>query len=385
MKIFNMTLFGWPYLPEDAPVGIPGSYPVSNVYFDPVRGNALLQADLDRIALSDELGLDGFTCQEHHGAGGFCAFVPSTHLMAAAVSQRTKRLQVAVTGSCIPLHHPLAVAEEVAMLDHLTGGRFIWGALRGFVSEYLSYNVNPAESQERFREGFTLILKALASEGPFDFDGKYYRVRNYNIWPKPLQKPYPKIWMAANSHDTLDFAVKHRTYVATPFVGVGRSRESYEVYQQLAQEQDISIPEDFDDMFASVCVIYVGESDKKAHQEADAAVDYHFIRGAGSFDLDTASLVPGHMTVRGMRQWLKNITSKETGKGIRYTVDESIENGTVMLGSPESVVAQIKRQREEGKRGTLLAMFQFGNLAGELATQNLRLFASEVLPKIRTV
>ena len=68
MKIFNMTLFGWPYLPEDAPVGTPGSYPVSNVYFDPVRGNALLQADLDRIALSDELGLDGFTCQEHHGA-----------------------------------------------------------------------------------------------------------------------------------------------------------------------------------------------------------------------------------------------------------------------------------------------------------------------------
>ncbi len=118
---------------------------------------------------------------------------------------------------------------------------------------------------------------------------------------------------------------------------------------------------------------------------ADSAVDYHFIRGAGSFDLDTASLVPGHMTVRGMRQWLKNITSQETSKGTRYTVDESIENGTVMLGSPESVVAQIKRQREEGKRGTLLAMFQFGNLDGELATQNLGLFASEVLPKIRTV
>ena len=385
MKIFNMVLFGWPYLPEDAPVGVSGSYPVSNVYFDPVRGNAFLQQELDRIALSDELGLDGFTCQEHHGAGGFCAFVPSTHLMAAAVSQRTQHLQIAVTGSCIPLHHPLAIAEEVAMLDHLTGGRFIWGALRGFATEYISYNVNPAESQERFREGFTLILKALTSEGPFDFDGKHYRVRHYNIWPKPLQKPHPKIWMAANSRDTRGFAVKNRTYVATPFVGLEYSRETYYAYHQLAQELNLTVPEDFDDMFAAVCVIYVGESDQKARQEAEAAVNYHFFRGLGSLDIATTSLVPGHMSVRGVRQWLKASTSRETGKGMGYTVDEGIENGTVILGSPETVVAQIKRQREEGRRGTLLAMFQFGSLSDELSTQSLRLFAREVLPKIRAV
>ena len=68
-----------------------------------------------------------------------------------------------------------------------------------------------------------------------------------------------------------------------------------------------------------------------------------------------------------------------------YSVDEGIENGTVILGGPESVIAQIRRQREEGKRGTLLAMFQFGSLPDELATQSLRLFAQEVLPKIRAI
>jgi alkanesulfonate monooxygenase SsuD/methylene tetrahydromethanopterin reductase-like flavin-dependent oxidoreductase (luciferase family) len=347
--------------------------------------SAWLQQELDRITLSDELGLDGFTCQEHHGAGAFCAMVPSTHLMAAAVSQRTKRLKVAVTGTCIPLHHPLAVAEEVAMLDHLSGGRFIWGALRGFATEYLSYNVNPAESQGRFREGFALILKALSTEGPFDFDGQYYRVRNYNIWPKPLQKPYPKIWMAANSLDSLDFAVKNRTYVATPFVGLERTRSTYKAYHQLAQEQGTAVPEDFDNMFAAVCIIYVSESDKKARQEAEAHIQEHFFRGLGSLDVATTSLVPGHMSVRGVRGWLETVTSRDTGRAMGYSVDEGIENGTVICGSPESVVAQIKRQREEGKRGTLLAMFQFGSLPGELATQSLRLFASEVLPKIRAV
>ena len=141
MKIFNMALFGWPYLPQDA-VG-PGKYPVSNKYFDREVGQLLFQKDLDLVALTDELGLDGFNCQEHHGAGGFCAFVPSTEIIAVAVSQRTKNLKIALTGSCIPLHHPLAIAEQVAQLDHLSGGRIIWGALRGFATEYISYNVNP--------------------------------------------------------------------------------------------------------------------------------------------------------------------------------------------------------------------------------------------------
>ena len=385
MRVFNMVLFGWPHLPDDAPVGTPGSYPLSNQYFDPVQGNALLQQELERITLSDALGLDGFTCQEHHGGGGFCAMVPSTHLMAAAVSQRTKHLQVAVTGTCIPLHHPLAIAEEVAMLDHLSNGRFIWGALRGFPTEYLSYNVNPAESQARFREGFSLVLKALSSEGPFDFDGQFYRVRDYNIWPKPLQQPYPKIWMAANSLDSLDFAVKNRTYIATPWVSIERTRAVHETYYRLAQEQSITVPEDFDDMFASICALYVGESDKKARQEAETHLEYHFFRALASFDIGTVSLIPGHMSVNGMRDWLKNVTSKDTGKAMGYSVDEGIENGTVILGGPESVIAQIKRQREEGKRGTLLAMFQFGSLPDELATQSLRLFAQEVLPKIRAI
>ena len=307
MRVFNMVLFGWPHLPDDAPVGAPGSYPLSNKYFDPVQGNVLLQQELDRITLSDELGLDGFTCQEHHGGGGFCAMVPSTHLMAAAVSQRTKHLQVAVTGTCIPLHHPLAIAEEVAMLDHLSNGRFIWGALRGFPTEYLSYNVNPAESQARFREGFSLVLKALSSEGPFDFDGQFYRVRDYNIWPKPLQQPYPKIWMAANSLDSLDFAVKNRTYIATPWVSIERTRSVHETYYRLAQEQSLTVPEDFDDMFASICALYVGESDKKARQEAEAHLEYHFLRALASFDIGTVSLIPGHMSVHGMRDWLKNV------------------------------------------------------------------------------
>ena len=381
MKVFNMALFGWPYLPDDA-IG-PGKYPVSNTHFDPKVGYELFQKDLDLIELTDELGLDGFNCQEHHGAGGFCAFVPSTEIIVAAVSQRTKHLKLALTGSCIPLHHPLAIAEQVAQLDHLSGGRIIWGALRGFATEYISYNVNPAESQERFREGFDLILKAWTHEGPFDFDGKYYRVRNYNIWPRPLQQPHPPIWMAANSHDSLDFAVKRNAYVATPFVSCERTRETWNLAYEISDDLGIPLVEDFDEWFASVLVIYVAESEAQAHEEAQEALDYHFFTAFGSMDLDTTALVPGHMSVKGLQSWIRGSASKETGKAIRYPMSEAIENGSAIIGTPQTCIELAKRQKEIGKRNVLLAMFQFGNLPQEKAEANLRLFASEVYPHIR--
>ena len=381
MKVFNMALFGWPYLPDDA-IG-PGKYPVSNTHFDPQIGYELFQKDLDLIELTDELGLDGFNCQEHHGAGGFCAFVPSTEIIVAAVSQRTKHLKLALTGSCIPLHHPLAIAEQVAQLDHLSGGRIIWGALRGFATEYISYNVNPAESQERFREGFDLILKAWTHEGPFDFDGKYYRVRNYNIWPRPLQQPHPPIWMAANSHDSLDFAVKRKAYVATPFVSCERTRETYNLAYEISDDLGIPLVEDFDEWFASVLVIYVAESEAQAYEEAQEALDYHFFTAFGSMDLDTTALVPGHMSVKGLQSWIRGSASKETGKAIRYPMSEAIENGSAIIGTPQTCIELAKRQKEIGKRNVLLAMFQFGNLPQEKAAANLRLFASEVYPHIR--
>ena len=381
MKVFNMALFGWPYLPQDA-VG-PCKYPVSNAYFDPEIGYELFQKDLDLVQLTDELGLDGFNCQEHHGAGGFCAFVPSTEIIAAAVSQRTKNIKIALTGSCIPLHHPLAIAEQVAQLDHLSGGRIIWGALRGFATEYISYNVNPAESQERFREGFDLILKAWTHEGPFDFDGKYYRVRNYNIWPRTLQQPHPPIWMAANSHDTLDFAIKRNTYVATPFVSCERTRETWTLAHQISDDLGIPLVEDFDDWFASVCVIYVADNDERAREEAQEALDYHFFTALGSMDLDTTSLIPGHMSVKGLKSWLRGSTSKNTGKVIGFPIGEAIDNGTAIIGTPETCVELAKRQKEHGKRNVLLAMFQFGNLPQDKAAENLRLFATKVYPEIR--
>ena len=87
-----------------------------NKYFDPQIGQRILSEFFEQIEFSEEMGFDGINCQEHHGNGAFCAFVPSTTVMAAAIAQRTKRIKIAITGTCLPLHNPVTIAEEVAMV-----------------------------------------------------------------------------------------------------------------------------------------------------------------------------------------------------------------------------------------------------------------------------
>lgn len=384
MNIFNMCLFGWSRFPNDVSMGEPGSYPVSNTHFDRELSQPILKEYLEQIDLCDEVGFDGVNMQEHHGNGAFCAFVPSTTVMGAALAQRTKNLKIGLTGTCLPLHNPITVAEEVSMVDHLSGGRVIWGALRGFANEYISYSINPAESQGRFREAFQLIKKIWTAEGPFSYAGEYYSVRDYNIWPRPLQTPHPKVWMACNSMDSLDFAVRTGSYVMTPWVPNGQSARVYDQYHLLAEKQNIAVPEDFQDMYSGISAAYCAETDEQARAECEEHVYGLFSRAMAAFDSNTTSLVPGHMSTTGLRTWLEQSSGKD-GRSLGFSFDEAIAGGNLIVGNPDTCIRQIQRQRTEGKRGTMLSMFQFGNLPHKLVMKSIELFGREVIPAVKDI
>jgi len=156
----------------------------------------------------------------------------------------------------------------------------------------------------------------------------------------------------------------------------------YESYHQLAKEQEREVPKDFDDMFAGICAVYCAESDAQARAEAEEHVHAHFTKALAAFDSNTMSLIPGHMTPRGMRTWLAATSGKE-GQSLVFGFEEALQNGTLIVGSPRTCIELIRRQRAEGKRGMLLAMFQFGSLPHKLAMKNIALFGKEVLPAIR--
>jgi len=172
VQYYFFHLMSWPYLPDDFEQRYDSAWVwLSNTLYDPVKGHDLYREYLNTLAYADELGFDGICVNEHHqNAYGL---MPSPNVIAGALTQRTRRCKIAVIGNALPLYNPpLRVAEEFAMLDVMSGGRLIAGMVIGGGPEYFSYQVNPTNARERFREALDLILKkrdhavTLADAGP---------------------------------------------------------------------------------------------------------------------------------------------------------------------------------------------------------------------------
>jgi alkanesulfonate monooxygenase SsuD/methylene tetrahydromethanopterin reductase-like flavin-dependent oxidoreductase (luciferase family) len=186
----------------------PGGWPVPATDYSNEIAQQTMQRALDQFRLADEVGFDWVTVAEHHFAP--FSLTPNPMVMAGALTQVVRRAKIALLGATVPILNPIRVAEEFAMLDAMTGGRVVAGMLRGTPNEYVTYNVNPAESRERFEEALRLIQMAWTEKQPFGWQGRHYQYRAISIWPRPVQKPHPPIYMSGSSPESGEFAAKNR-------------------------------------------------------------------------------------------------------------------------------------------------------------------------------
>jgi alkanesulfonate monooxygenase SsuD/methylene tetrahydromethanopterin reductase-like flavin-dependent oxidoreductase (luciferase family) len=184
---------------------------------------------LDRIAIMDGAGYDAVWLAEHH----FSSFsvCPSVHMVGTLAAARTRRLRIGTAVSLAALYHPLRLAEEVALLDQLSGGRVNWGAGRGFARvEFDAFGVPPEESAARFRETVDIVLRAWRQER-LSFAGRYFRFDDVEVLPKPLQQPHPPVWLAASSEGAIEWAAAHGFSILmdphSPAAEIGRKRRFY--------------------------------------------------------------------------------------------------------------------------------------------------------------
>ena len=175
------------------------------------QAQALNEA-LEQIELADQLGMDEVWLGEHrfsrHGLlSGIFPFL-------GAVAARTKRVRIGTAVIVLPLHNPILVAEEAAMLDIISGGRFDFGIGAGYqAQEFEGVGVNMDESRERFRENINVIIKAWTEER-LTFHGKYTNVDDLWVLPKPLQQPHPPLFQAVStSPESIDFAASRQIQV----------------------------------------------------------------------------------------------------------------------------------------------------------------------------
>jgi alkanesulfonate monooxygenase SsuD/methylene tetrahydromethanopterin reductase-like flavin-dependent oxidoreductase (luciferase family) len=195
-----------------------GGWPLPPSAYDPEVGAASLEAGFRVIKASCDAGFASVNLAEHHYQS---ALTPNPIVYAAAVAGRVPEARIGVLGVDVPLHNPVDVAEQVAMLDNLLQGRLTSiGLLRGTPNEYLTFGNNPSESAESVEEAIRLIRRAWTEPEPFGWEGRYHRYRVVSVWPRPYQQPHPPILLSANSQRSCRFAARMRADAGFSFQAI---------------------------------------------------------------------------------------------------------------------------------------------------------------------
>jgi alkanesulfonate monooxygenase SsuD/methylene tetrahydromethanopterin reductase-like flavin-dependent oxidoreductase (luciferase family) len=370
-------LMPWPYLPEDFDEKYDSAWvTLPNSIYDPVKGHEQYNRYLNEIERADKLGWDSVIVNEHHqNAYGT---MPSPNIMAAALTQRVKRAKIGIVGNALPLHDdPLRVAEEIAMLDVLSGGRIISGFVRGTGMEYFSYNINPTLSRERMNEAHDLIIQAWTRPGPFVFEGEHYNYRYVNIWPRPIQQPHPPIWLPGTaSRETIDFAAQHRYPYMTVFMTMDQRKAAYNLYRRLAEEKYgyEAPPEQL--AFCTPCV--VAETDEQAMKDGERYVMWLFNKAMKL--RPEFNFPPGYISESSFAGLLKSGVWQRTS---RPSFKELVETGVVIAGSVDTVIEKLAYYTDELHAGMMVSGCHVGEIPEELVLKQQELMAKEVMPHFR--
>jgi alkanesulfonate monooxygenase SsuD/methylene tetrahydromethanopterin reductase-like flavin-dependent oxidoreductase (luciferase family) len=376
LEFYYFHLMPYPYLPENFKETYNSTWvTLPNTFYDPEKGHALYNRYIDELVKAEEYGWDGICVNEHHqNAYGT---MPSPNIIAAMLTQRTKKAKIGIIGNALPLHDdPLRVAEEIAMLDVISGGRIISGFVRGTGMEYHSYNVNPAHSRERFYEAHDLIIQAWTRPGPFSFEGRHYNYRYVNTWPRPMQKPHPPIWLpGTGSLETVEYAAEKRYPFMMVFSPQSFQRKAYEAYRRIAEEKFGY--EAQPNQLAFAVPTYVAETDEIALKEAEPHIMWLFHKGLHT--TRQFSFPPGYVTERSLSALLRS--------GIKQfhelTFRDLIDQGYIIVGSPATVIEKLSVYVEDMKAGMLIGGAHCGDMPEDLVNKNMELFSKEVMPHFR--
>jgi alkanesulfonate monooxygenase SsuD/methylene tetrahydromethanopterin reductase-like flavin-dependent oxidoreductase (luciferase family) len=374
-----------PYTPAWS---VPGSVGITlpSAHCDPVQAGTLLNRYLDEYMLADELGLN-IMINEHHSTSSCMS--NSCMTTVAILARQTKKARLLPLG--IPLANrsdPLRIAEEIALIDAISGGRLEVGLVKGASYEVFVSNKHPTNFMERYWEAHDLIIEALRSTSEnFSWEGKYFHYRTVGIWPRPIQTPHPPIWMTASSAGSARTHAKYDYNCAT-FLSGAVARTVFDGYRDSYKQAHGRLPTD--DKLGYLAVVSVAGSRQAAFKRAETMKGYFNT----AMRLDPQFRNPsGFVPVEELVQMTKagpmaNRQRMRNGQPLPSdaTVEQYIDAGLMFVGTPDDVYDQIRQfYGEVGGFGNLLMMGQAGTLDHAETADNLTVFANEVLPRLRNL
>ena len=333
---------------------------------------AVFDNEIEQAVVAEAHGYHAVWLAEHHfsryGIG------PSLHLTAANIAAKTSTLRIGTAVTVLPLYHPVRVAEEIAMLDHMSHGRIDWGTGRGYQRhEFDGFEVDITKSHLIFREQLE-IIKGLWTQEEFSYDGDFYHIEPMVLLPKPYQKPHPPIWIAALSPSTLEWCAQNQYATLTDqFAPWDKIEEARQTYHAIAAESD------FDSKSVELPLlrqVYVGESMAKASEEATPALLWYYrvLANVGSPGGSTGDIPENYSFYKMFGEDMLN-PDRDPDSFVEFL----FENCTI-IGDAEYCRDKIAEMEERLGLNYLITWQNFGGLPHEATMASQKRFIEEVVP-----
>jgi alkanesulfonate monooxygenase SsuD/methylene tetrahydromethanopterin reductase-like flavin-dependent oxidoreductase (luciferase family) len=309
---------------------------------------------MDTCRRAEALGFDWVSVSEHHYST--LTLTPNACVMAGALSQTCKRAKIAVLGPLVPLGNPVRLAEELALLDHLTEGRVIVLFLQGTPNEHRAYEALSTDARSITQEGIEIVLKAWTADEPFAWHGRHFNFPNVGVWPRPRQEPRPFVFGSGNSEDSARFAARHRLGMALSFMALSGVKERIAFYRDEADKAGWR-PEADQILYRGLG--HLAESDAEAEREVTEGME---AKVAASLKLQAD----------------ENCASEPDAP----IAERRPLFRPVFQGSPHGV-RDITRAFHDAGVGTLDIAFHWGATSYEQQLRSMTLFAEHVIPEAR--
>jgi len=384
MKLMWFHLMPYTELPDDFRDKHPSVWvDIDSSLFDPRRAHHMYNDFMDELEFAAECGFDAVCVNEHHSNG--YGLMPSPNLIASALARRTSDTALCVMGNSLALYNPpTRVAEEFAMIDVISGGRLIAGFPVGTpMDTCFAYGQNPSMLRDRYYEAHDLVLRAWTAPDTFAFNGRFNQQRYVNIWPRPVQKPHPPIWIpGGGSVETWRWCAEmDHVYAYLSYFGYQAGQATMDGFwgemDRLGKDRN---------PYRAGFLQFVGvaESREEAYRLYREPAEYFYGR---CLHVDPRFAgAPGYTSEATQRAGVvgqvAQVARLRRFDTLAREMDAIVEKGYVIIGSPDEVAAQLKEVATNLNVGHLMLLMQFGNMGKDLAKYNTQLFAEKVMPQL---
>ncbi|HJU27582.1 MAG TPA: LLM class flavin-dependent oxidoreductase [Candidatus Binataceae bacterium] len=322
---------------------------------------------LEQSAYSEALGFESVWPVEQHFNADL-SISPAPLLLLAALAERTRTLRLGIAIVLLPLSHPLRVAEEIATLDVISGGRVEFGVGRGSIpSHFAGFGVPQTESRERFVEALELIVKAWANER-VSHRGRFFHVEDLAVVPKPVQRPHPPIRAAANSLETFELMGRMGLpiFVATPINPFPRLGELLSIYREARGAA--GHPDNGGDDVTLALPLFVSENRAEIRPLLEPSIG-HYLRTVAGIYLSSKAAAA-------------NLPERVERFG-RTTYDDACASMAI-FDTPEACAERLLRLRDELNVGRIIGWFNIGGMVPHARVmRGMELFAAKVMPHLQ--